>query len=140
RLKAFFSDFAKEEPKPLRIAFERCIEANAYFALKSASDGVKRVSRKVEIAQRVRNEHGLDTTLCAEALDILEAALFGTVSTADYDNKEYTNAITDLNEALKLDPNFAFAYFNRGSAYNSKSNYDHAIADYNEALRLVKHR
>jgi hypothetical protein len=26
RLKAFFSDLAKDEPKPLRIAFGRCIE------------------------------------------------------------------------------------------------------------------
>jgi hypothetical protein len=78
RLKAFFSDLAKDEPKPLRIAFERCIEGGAYTALKNAIDVNERTLRKTEIAQRVRDEHGLDITLCGEALDILEAALYGT--------------------------------------------------------------
>jgi ribosomal protein L40E len=78
RLKAFFSDFAKEEPKPLRIAFGRCIEAKAYEALKTAPDAAERAERKAIIAQRMRDEHGLDTALCGEALDILDAALYGT--------------------------------------------------------------
>jgi hypothetical protein len=76
RLKAFFSDLAKDEPKPLRIAFGRCVEAGAYAALKNAPDAAERAERKTVIAQRLRDEHGLDPALCAEALDILEAALF----------------------------------------------------------------
>ncbi|GHV84613.1 hypothetical protein AGMMS50230_02210 [Spirochaetia bacterium] len=60
RLKAFFSDLAKDEPKPLRIAFGRCIENGAYDALKTAPDVAERASRKA---------------LSAEALDILEAAI-----------------------------------------------------------------
>jgi hypothetical protein len=78
RLRAFFSDLAKDQPKPLRIAFGRCLEADAYTALKTASGDAERVSRKASIAQRLRDEHGLDTALCGEALDILEAALYGT--------------------------------------------------------------
>jgi hypothetical protein len=77
RLKAFFSDLAKDEPKPLRIAFGRCIESGAYNALKTAPDAAERASRKAAIAQRLRDEHGLDAALCGEALDVLEAALFG---------------------------------------------------------------
>jgi hypothetical protein len=76
RLKAFFNDLAKDEPKPLRIAFGRCIESGAYTALKTAPNAVERRARKTEIAQQVRDEHGLDVTLCGEALNILEAALF----------------------------------------------------------------
>jgi hypothetical protein len=76
RLKAFFSDLAKDEPKPLRIAFGRCIEVGAYDALKTEPDTVGRAERKAAIAQRLRDEHGLDITLCGEALDVLEAALF----------------------------------------------------------------
>jgi formylglycine-generating enzyme required for sulfatase activity len=76
RLKAFFGDLAKDESKPLRIAFGRCIEAGAYSALKTAPDRNERAERKAAIAQRVRDEQGLDPLLCAEALDILEAALF----------------------------------------------------------------
>jgi formylglycine-generating enzyme required for sulfatase activity len=81
RLKAFFSDLAKDEPKPLRVAFGRCIEEGAYEALKTAPDKNERAERKATIAQRVRDEHGLDITLCSEALDILEAALYGVQST-----------------------------------------------------------
>jgi hypothetical protein len=75
RLKAFFSDLAKDEPNPLRLAFGRCVEAGAYTALKTEPDAAERAARKTMIAQRVRDEHGIDMTLCAEALDILEAAI-----------------------------------------------------------------
>jgi tetratricopeptide (TPR) repeat protein len=83
RLKAFFGDLAKDEPKPLRIAFGRCVEAGAYIALKTEPDAAERSARKAAIAQRVRDEEGMDTALCAEALDILEAALFGDEQTVD---------------------------------------------------------
>ena len=82
RLKSLFSDLAKDEPKPLRVAFGRCIQNGAYIALKTAPDTVDRISRKTAIAQRLRDEHGLDIGLCAEALDILEAALYGSAQTA----------------------------------------------------------
>jgi hypothetical protein len=81
RLKSFFSDLAKEESKPLRIAFGRCVEAGAYNALKTAQDSAERAEHKTTIAQRVRDEHGLDITLCGEALDILEAALYDALPT-----------------------------------------------------------
>jgi hypothetical protein len=78
RLKSFFSDLAKEEPKPLRIAFGRCVEAGAYAALKTAPDAAGRAERKMKIAQRLRDDQGIDIKLCTEALDILETALYGT--------------------------------------------------------------
>ena len=82
QLKSLFGDFAKDEPKPLRSAFVCCIEEGAYNALKDAPHAAERSSRKASIAQRVRNEHGIDPAFCAEALDILETALFGTASAA----------------------------------------------------------
>jgi hypothetical protein len=60
RLKAFFADLARDEPKPLRAAFGRCIEEGAYAALKTAPDAKERTERKAVIARRVRDEHGLD--------------------------------------------------------------------------------
>jgi hypothetical protein len=81
RMKAVFSDLAKDEPKPLRLAFGRCLEAGAYAELKNARDGQERREVKAAIAQRVRDEEGLDLALCNEALDVLEAALFGEVKT-----------------------------------------------------------
>ncbi|GHT60790.1 hypothetical protein FACS1894109_18810 [Spirochaetia bacterium] len=77
RLKAFFNDLAKDEPKPLRIAFVGCLENGAYNAIKTAPDAAERASCKAAIAQRVRDDLGLDPAISGEALDILEAAIFG---------------------------------------------------------------
>jgi tetratricopeptide (TPR) repeat protein len=45
-------------------------------------------------------------------------------------------AIADLNEAIRLDPQYALAYFDRANAWYAKRDFDHAIADYSEAIRL----
>lgn len=45
-------------------------------------------------------------------------------------------AIADYTEAIRLDPTFEIAYYNRGLAYQAKGDLEHAISDYNEALRL----
>jgi hypothetical protein len=77
RLRAFLSDLARDEPKPLRMAVSRCIEEGAYKALRNAGDAAERALCKAAIAQRVRDEHGIDPAFSSEALDILETALFG---------------------------------------------------------------
>jgi tetratricopeptide (TPR) repeat protein len=48
----------------------------------------------------------------------------------------YDRAIADFTQAIRLDPNNANAYRERGNAYSDKGDYDRAIADYNQALRL----
>jgi tetratricopeptide (TPR) repeat protein len=45
-------------------------------------------------------------------------------------------AIADYDQALKLDPNYALAYNNRGNAHFVEKNYDRAIADYDQAIRI----
>ena len=48
---------------------------------------------------------------------------------------EYGKAIADYNVALRIKPKFAFAYCNRGQAWNYRKNYDKALAeDLQEAL------
>ena len=98
RLKAFFSDLAKDEPKSLRLAFGRCIEAGAYAALKDAPEAAERAERKLLIVEKVHGEHGLDMGLCGEALDILEAALpeeKAAARSADAEEGQARNAITN---------------------------------------------
>lgn len=54
-----------------------------------------------------------------------------------YSKKEdYDKAIADYTEIIRLDPESAKAYINRGLAYYLNNEYDKAIADYNEAIRL----
>jgi len=50
--------------------------------------------------------------------------------------KKHDSAIADYNEAIRLDPKYADAYYDRGNAYFDQNEYDLAIADYNEAIRL----
>jgi tetratricopeptide (TPR) repeat protein len=45
-------------------------------------------------------------------------------------------AIYHYNEAIRLKPDYAYAYNNRGSTYARLGQYQLAIKDYNEALRL----
>ena len=45
-------------------------------------------------------------------------------------------ALKDLDEALRLNPNFADAYQNRGVIKNSLKLFSEALADFNQALKL----
>ena len=49
---------------------------------------------------------------------------------------EYDSAVSDYNEAIKLNPKDATVYLNRGRAYLNKKNYDLAIEDYNKVIEL----
>jgi len=78
RLKAFFSDLAKNEPKPERIAFGRCIE-NGYVQILKNTAETERDKCKQQLAQRLHNDEGFDLTLCEDTLDLLSAVLFGSL-------------------------------------------------------------
>jgi TM2 domain-containing membrane protein YozV len=77
QLKGFVADYAAHESKPERLAFGRCIEYGAYTELKNAPDAEARLKVKAVVAQRVHSNEGIDLALCNDALDVLEAALFG---------------------------------------------------------------
>lgn len=51
-------------------------------------------------------------------------------------NKNYKEAIKKFTEAIKLNPNNADAYFQRGKAYYDLKNYKKAISDYTRAIEL----
>jgi lipoprotein NlpI len=50
--------------------------------------------------------------------------------------KDSDQALTDCNESIRANSNFAAAYLNRGNVYLSKSDFEHAFTDFSEALRL----
>ena len=51
-------------------------------------------------------------------------------------SKDYKGAISDLNEAIRLKPDFALAYVGRGAVKYGLGDKQGAIADYNETIRL----
>jgi tetratricopeptide (TPR) repeat protein len=53
-----------------------------------------------------------------------------------YWKNDYTKAIADFDEVIRLDPQYVKAYVYRASAWYRKTEYDKAIRDYTEAIRL----
>jgi uncharacterized protein (TIGR02145 family) len=76
RINAFFLDLAKDEPKPLKVAFIGCLEHGVVKILKDVAEE-ERANCKEVIAQRLRKEEGLEVELYREAIDILCVVLFG---------------------------------------------------------------
>ena len=55
---------------------------------------------------------------------------------AALDEKDYIKAIDNYNMALKLNPEYAEAYYFRGYAYYNLKDYGKAIEDYSKAIKL----
>ena len=83
QLKPLFSQYAKNEPQPDRMAFGRCIEVGGYNALKRAPNPAARHETKKAVALHMAQKFGMDKALCAAALDTLEAALFAPTPVSD---------------------------------------------------------
>lgn len=50
--------------------------------------------------------------------------------------EKYDEAIADCTRAIKLNPKFVWAYYNRGSVYGVKKDYDRAISDLSKAIEI----
>src|SRR5260221_14230859 len=54
-----------------------------------------------------------------------------------YDDKgDHDHAIADYTQAIRLDPNYASAYMERGIVYKRLKEYDRAVQDFSEAIRI----
>jgi len=80
----------------------------------------------------------------ATAKDKYEKAISAVVANEYYyqafsklDKGFYREAITMLNEVIKLNPTIAASYLNRGAAFRALGNYPLAIDDANRALELI---
>jgi len=69
-------------------------------------------------------------------LFFLDAAFYKKRGWYVYRSRVYDKAISDYTEAIRLNPNYANAYYNRGVAYGNKRDYDEAISDFSEYIKL----
>ena len=78
------------------------------------------------------------TTTPAEVTSGVQArySVLVSQSKTEIDNSDYDRAIATASEAIRLNPNYADAFFYRGIAYVYKGDNDRVIADLNEAIRL----
>jgi tetratricopeptide (TPR) repeat protein len=73
--------------------------------------------------------------VCAGTFAQKTAEDYFTSGNIHYENNNFDKAIADYTQAIKLNPNFAEAYYFRGNSY-SYNDSDKTIADYTEAIRL----
>ena len=81
--------------------------------ISSIDNGYQRMSIESDPARRLHNSH-----------------------TRTYD---YSEAISDLNKAIKLHPGFAYAYYNRANLYALSGMLPEAADDYTKAIELNPH-
>jgi hypothetical protein len=75
RVRGYLSDFAADISRARKNALVKCLEYGLYAELKNAPVE-SRAAVKNRLAQKLRDEEGLDLALCAGAMDLLEAAAF----------------------------------------------------------------
>jgi tetratricopeptide (TPR) repeat protein len=64
------------------------------------------------------------------------AQIYGDRGVMQHNQDNLTAAIADFDQAIALDPHYAWAYGNRGITYRALQNYQHALDDLNHALSL----
>jgi hypothetical protein len=82
RLRPFIKDYGQNVPQDERRAFGRCIETGAYTGLKKARTQDERREVKAAFLPHIQAASGLPALQCRDALDVLEAAMFGIASPA----------------------------------------------------------
>lgn len=56
-----------------------------------------------------------------------------------YKSKRYREALAAYDEAIELDANYAWAYYNKGNALSGLQDYDEALTIYEHTIRLTPH-
>ena len=98
------------------------VEAVRLLQEGKTDDAIKQWSSIVNIAEGIDN-------------DIAAGAFFGRGITQSKLGR-HEEAISDTNEAIRLNPNYVEAYFLRGLSKNNLGRREEAIPDLNEAIRL----
>ena len=82
-----------------------------------------------------RGEEALVELRTAADLDPLSPVIQSTLPEYYYLRRDYDRAISDYNQALKINPNYALAYYDRGVVYYDRHDYEKAAADLSKAIQ-----
>jgi hypothetical protein len=95
----------------------------SYFKLRDFEHGDECLQKSKDIREKLKDNRGI----------LLNYARLSSIFIGI---GEFEKVIVACNEALKIDPDLAWAYVIRGVAYAESIQYDKAIEDYNKAIAL----
>lgn len=107
--------------------------ADMLGVLDSLDNSKERIAAFYSILESIKNDKDIITDRKRD--NVLIEGLFY-ISGEYYRLRDFDNTIKVCNEALKLNPQNAKAYFNRGVAYQAKQDLDSALNDYTKSIDL----
>jgi len=75
RVKAFFADLAKDEPKPDKVAFVYCLGHGFAQILKNPAMPDRSLCKQ-RLAKKLHDEEGFDPVLCGNSVELPAAILW----------------------------------------------------------------
>jgi len=143
KCKSLLADYTKGEFKKESRFLLLALEAGVQKAINTTKDLNACKKKQIKL---LHDEYSLDEKVATDVVNTLAFLLRGDAGleaqaafergNKHYEIKNYNKAIEEYSEAIRLDPNNAKAYANRGFAYQMKSQYDKAFNDYSEAIRF----
>jgi tetratricopeptide (TPR) repeat protein len=144
KCKVLLADYTHGEYKKESRLLLQALDAGVQKAIDTAENIAICEKQQVRLLQE---EHFIVEEMAADIVDTLALVLRGDEPKSNAEslientealikNKEYDEAINDLNEAIRLDPTYALAYRGRGDCYNEKGQYEDARRDFEKALSL----
>lgn len=94
------------------------------------------LAKKLHLSGEIKKSQKLYLELIENNKENYE--LFFLIGTTYLQLKEYTEAISNFNISIKLNPNYPNSYNNKGIALAEKQNYSEAILNYDKAIKLKK--
>jgi tetratricopeptide (TPR) repeat protein len=118
-------------------------EADAYFS-QQVEKGTEKAAALLARGKIRFNRAGLDDAKVQAALADLNDSIHLAPSSEAYTYRGFAwkrlgdkdKAISDFDEAIRMNPNEALAWRVRGATYASKADYAHTLADYTESIRI----
>ena len=138
-------DFKDDMKKKLSTLEKMTFEANSHTIEAKDAAEIAKIYALSNQAYFEKDDTDKIITLYTKALDIASKLsqpwddlykIYNNRGVAYNDKGEFDDAIKDFYQAIKLNPNDAYAYNNRGSAYYNKEEFGKAIEDYTTAIKL----
>ncbi|MEL6553253.1 MAG: tetratricopeptide repeat protein [Cyanobacteria bacterium J06621_11] len=126
---------------------EHALAIIQYESMISANIADYRVYYNLALAEAATGAHQMAIGSYTQALRELPADVLNPIQGDIYRDRgasylvlaNYVAAVTDLNAAIRYDPNDLWAYFNRGCAYHRSHNFLPALQDFNWVIEKDSH-